>query len=61
VNEAAKRAADRIRNFLANYEISRGVHPEQVYSMHAIPDGEPGVILVSDLRALVEFVDGQTQ
>lgn len=53
-------AVERLDNFLANYERAGGLHREEIYSIHSIPDGEPGEIRVSDLKTLLAEIQRLT-
>lgn len=46
-------AAERVSNFLANHEGRNGVDVEQLLTVHAVPELEPGTLLASDLAILV--------
>lgn len=51
-------AAERVSNFLANHDNRTGVDVEQIITVHAVPELEPGVLLAADLRLLVDALSG---
>lgn len=51
-------AVDRIKNVLDQHARVSGLDPELIYSVHSNPDAEAGELRASDLRSLVDRIEG---